>query len=233
MEQNKNYSWVPLPLVLLGLIALVIIANRQTNKKVVEPTEPTEETTPPTPTISTISTINTTQGGTIDLGNYQYVITEGDFTHLNDLTWGWSYGNPCGVEFFTEGIVYGDLILSGDCFIRYGKLTVYGEVIYNGYTIDTSECTESDLVIEGTLTLNNENSEIFSYYPNPVNNIINIKGDNLKFLDVYDATAKKLFRYKLHPQSNIVNLNTLSAGMYFFTVTDDNGGSETKKIIKK
>lgn len=175
----------------------------------------------------------TPQGGTIDLGNYQYIITEGDFTHLNELPWGWSYGNPCGVEYFTEGWVYGNLEINGDCFIRYGKLTVYGEVIYNGFTIDATECAESELVIEETLTLNDENSEIFSYYPNPASNIINIKGNDLKTLDVYNATAKRIFRYDLYPQTNTIDISSLTAGIYFFTVRDNNGGSETKRIIKK
>lgn len=171
-------------------------------------------------------------GGTTLVGEHQYIITQGDMTHLNDLPNNWSYGNECGEENFTEGWCYGNLDLKGDCYIRYGKLTVFGEVIYNGFTIDDTECPESQLVIEETLDLTERNSEIFSYYPNPVSDIINIDGPNLKTLDVFNIEARRVLTIELTNQINRLDISGLSSGTYLFRVTNTEGGTETKRIIK-
>lgn len=178
------------------------------------------------------TTFTPVQGGTTHLGNHQYIVTQGDFTHLNDLPEKWSYGNPCGEDFFIEGWVYDDLLLKDDVTIYNGKLTVYGDVIYNGFNIFL-ECPNSELILEEILVLDDKNSDIFSYYPNPASDLINIKGSGLKSLDVYDTNAKTLMKMDLTTDFIQVHISEWESGLYFFTVRNDNGGSETKKIIKK
>lgn len=62
----------------------------------------------------------------------------------------------------------------------------------------------------------------FSFYPNPLKDVLQIKGDitKLKLLQVYDATGKIILQQAV-TGSNI-NLKDLTAGVYTARLTGDN-----------
>lgn len=72
-----------------------------------------------------------------------------------------------------------------------------------------------------------------SYYPNPVENILNIQaGENITDLMVYDLTGKQVFMEKLNFKSGAVNLSQLNSGVYVVKMIVK-GEIKTFKIIKK
>ena len=73
------------------------------------------------------------------------------------------------------------------------------------------------------------NTTDFKIYPNPVNNILNIKSVNQVNSIIYDITGKKV----LESNSKNINLRLLSAGIYIIKITDlVNNISKSMKIIK-
>ena len=85
------------------------------------------------------------------------------------------------------------------------------------------------------LDLDVVNHTEFSVFPNPVQN-------QLKFLtqeglsenasiEIFNALGQSVFQAKM-PNSNVLDVSTLSSGMYFVKVSDGNQ-SATKKILKQ
>ncbi len=103
--------------------------------------------------------------------NSQTVIVNGDFTEAydnlpNDVT----IGNNCEVNNFMSLYYNGDLLVKGDIYIKNAIVTVYGAIDFNGYNIYW-ECDNSDLIQEPTLSVNVEEINDFSVYPNPTNGL--------------------------------------------------------------
>ena len=76
--------------------------------------------------------------------------------------------------------------------------------------------------------------EDINIYPNPVNNILNIKFSKTGSykISIFDILGKKLYGLKINNSSdNTVDLSNLESGVYFVTITGDLNYS--KKIIKK
>jgi hypothetical protein len=78
------------------------------------------------------------------------------------------------------------------------------------------------------------NSNIFSVYPNPANNQINVK-TNAKLLGsvyiVYDNTGKLVLTGKINSENTVIELGNLSDGIYLFSVGENL--KQTFKVIKE
>ena len=93
---------------------------------------------------------------------------------------------------------------------------------------NTSTLTQTVSTCTGTNEILTSNA-VFSIYPNPTDGIIVIKQNTL-FYDVYiynslGVLVKKLYT---HNELNEIDLNDLSAGIYFIKI-----GNHTNKILKK
>ncbi|MBA3663829.1 MAG: T9SS type A sorting domain-containing protein [Bacteroidetes bacterium] len=79
----------------------------------------------------------------------------------------------------------------------------------------------------------NFKGELFSVYPNPCSGTLSIKQTNehqIQAIELSEATGKKIFiKEKVQGQ---IDLSFLSPGMYFLRITNSEGASEVKKIIK-
>jgi len=108
----------------------------------------------------------------------------------NTLPSGWTLGNSCGVEYYTEAQQEGDLILKEDCFIRNAKLIVTGQIIYNGYTI-TLECDNSELI---ELRLSSKEIELKKpiLYPNPTKDKFYINTKERYKTEIYNLKGQKV-----------------------------------------
>ena len=77
-------------------------------------------------------------------------------------------------------------------------------------------------------------SNIFSVYPNPVNNQINVKTD-AKLLGsvyiVYDNTGKLVLTGKINSENTVIELGDLSNGVYLFSVGENL--KQTFKVVKE
>jgi hypothetical protein len=87
----------------------------------------------------------------------------------------------------------------------------------------------------GTVGINeNSSSNVFSVYPNPANNQINVKTDS-KLLGsvyiVYDNTGKLVLTGKINSENTVIELGNLSGGIYLFSVGENL--KQSFKIIKE
>ena len=87
----------------------------------------------------------------------------------------------------------------------------------------------------GTLGINESNSNnVFSVYPNPTNNQINVKTD-VKLLGsvyiVYDNTGKLVLTGKINSENTVIELVNLSDGIYLFSVGENL--KQTFKVVKE
>ncbi|MEO5777835.1 MAG: FG-GAP-like repeat-containing protein [Flavobacterium sp.] len=93
------------------------------------------------------------------------------------------------------------------------------------------------MVVEGTtLAVNSFNNGVFSIYPNPAKNVVNIQlNDNLsvtlKSALVYDLTGKLVLQTNQLNQP--INVEKLTTGTYILSVSDTENRSYTQKFIKE
>lgn len=93
------------------------------------------------------------------------------------------------------------------------------------------------LVVEGaTLAINSFNNGVFSIYPNPAKNVVNIQlKDNLnvtlKSVAVYDLTGKIVLQTSELNQP--INVEKLAIGTYILSISDTENRSYTQKFIKE
>ena len=93
------------------------------------------------------------------------------------------------------------------------------------------------LVVEGsTLAVNSFNNGVFSVYPNPAKNVVNIQlKDNLsvtlKSASVYDLTGKVVLETSELNQP--INVEKLSTGTYIMSISDTNNKNYSQKFIKE
>ena len=93
-------------------------------------------------------------------------------------------------------------------------------------------------VIEGSATLGNNSFEnfVFTMYPNPVKNTINISintANPVEFIsaEIYDLTGRRVQTSLVKNQS--VNVDLLSTGTYILKLTDSNNENYSQKFIKE
>ncbi len=94
----------------------------------------------------------------------------------------------------------------------------------SSFNIDNIEIKPLD-----DLSINNQQKNIVSIFPNPTSDFINIKTENkVESVEIFDYSGKLLLQQK----SKKINIQHLNQGNYLLKITTDKG-SLTKKIIKK
>ena len=123
-----------------------------------------------------------------------------------------------------------------------GQATIIDQVIikWPSGIIDTINIVNPNqnlLVVEGsTLAINSFNNGVFSIYPNPAKNVVNIKLQNnstvtLKSALIYDLNGKVV--YTTNDLNQPINIENLAKGTYILSVSDAIGKSYPQKFIKK
>lgn len=123
-----------------------------------------------------------------------------------------------------------------------GQATIINQIIirWPSGIIDTINDVASNrnvLVVEGsTLAINSFDNGVFSIYPNPAKNIINIELQNnlsvlLKSASVYDLTGKVVLT--TNDLTQPINVEKLASGTYILSISDTSGKSYTQKFIKE
>lgn len=72
-------------------------------------------------------------------------------------------------------------------------------------------------------------------YPNPVRDEINIKIYNSKseyYIEIFDITGKKMHQGKLQKNQSKINVNELTNGIYYLSISNKSGNKYTSKFIK-
>jgi len=123
-----------------------------------------------------------------------------------------------------------------------GQATTIDQVVikWPSGIIDTISGVNSNqnlLVVEGsTLALNSFNNGVFSIYPNPAKNVVNIQLQNnlnvtLKSALIYDLNGKVV--YTTNDLNQPINVEKLAKGTYILSVSDSTGKSYPQKFIKE
>ena len=85
---------------------------------------------------------------------------------------------------------------------------------------------------EGSLGAEDFNADVFSVYPNPVVNTLNINSaDAVQNVTVYDVLGKVVMNLNPGVVSPSLDMSALSSGAYIVNVTI-NGTSKSVKVIK-
>lgn len=89
-----------------------------------------------------------------------------------------------------------------------------------------------NITVNGILGLGDNNQDIFSIYPNPANDFVNITSQNSgnKNVVVYDVLGKQVINTTI--SSDRLNISELTSGIYMMTISQ-NGISSTKKLVVK
>lgn len=107
---------------------------------------------------------------------------------------------------------------------------------YPGTGINPNTQADGVMTISGScdsLGVNDLSSFDFTYYPNPVKDILNISSQKaIQSVEIFNLSGQRIV-HNSKVQNNQLNLTELSTGTYIFRVTLENGQVETFKIIKK
>jgi len=104
---------------------------------------------------------------------------------------------------------------------------------------NSGSCTDTSNV--AVLTINNNvgihemaQHNLFSVFPNPAHNIINVKADHKligSVFTIYDNTGKAVQSGKINAANTTIELSNLSGGVYLFSIGDNM--KQTFKLIKE
>ena len=78
-------------------------------------------------------------------------------------------------------------------------------------------------------SVDENNVASFEVYPNPMNNTLYINGD-VQDVTIFNAVGQQVLFVE---SRNEINVEDLSEGLYFVKISDKNGNSMVKKIVKK
>ena len=69
-------------------------------------------------------------------------------------------------------------------------------------------------------------------YPNPANDVIFVKGEELQFVEIYNSIGQKVISKNIS-DSESIDIADITSGMYFVQILDKKGNISTTKIIKR
>ena len=80
----------------------------------------------------------------------------------------------------------------------------------------------------------NNNSNLFAtLHPNPANSLVTIKGENLLQAEIINTLGQQVLSVQGKGNELCINLAALPAGVYFVTITNEEGRRCVRKVVKK
>jgi hypothetical protein len=112
---------------------------------------------------------------------------------------------------------------------------------YSAYPVYINDDNLVDIVItsteenkiawyeNGVLGINDNNKQTAILYPNPTNGILQINThQEISFIEIYNLVGQKVLETKSE-----IDISNLVSGVYFVIINNEDGYSETYKIIKE
>ena len=117
-----------------------------------------------------------------------------------------------------------------------------GDVLYGGWTTDAAG-NHRKLIMNMTIWLmggkvatgisDMPSDTQISLYPNPIDNILNVKCEELCTLEIFDISGQKVFETKVEGNYlKHMDVSTLYSGMYMYKMTGEKT-LNTGKLIKR
>jgi hypothetical protein len=110
--------------------------------------------------------------------------------------------------------------------INTGTFGTFNDSLQVTYTIGGIDCFLGTDEIETSL--------VYSVYPNPVNDILNISiAENNTSISIFDIVGKNVSDMELVNGTNTLNIESLNPGVYFYSIKRNGTVIETKKLVIK
>lgn len=116
------------------------------------------------------------------------------------------------------------------------EVEVYSDFAYKGdrdselYIISSLGEQIVPIIDNYTIGLEENNALNVELYPNPVNNVLTVKGDNIVKVAIFNALGQEVVAVE---NRNEIDVTSLNNGLYFVRVTDVNGNVSVNKIVKE
>lgn len=116
------------------------------------------------------------------------------------------------------------------------EVEVYSDFAYKGdrdselYIISSLGEQIVPIIDNYTVGLEENNALKVELYPNPVNNVLTVKGDNIVKVAIFNALGQEVVAVE---NRNEIDVTSLNNGLYFVRVTDVNGNVSVNKIVKE
>ena len=116
------------------------------------------------------------------------------------------------------------------------EVEVYCDFAYKGdrdselYIISSLGEQIVPIIDNYTVGLEENNALNVELYPNPVNNVLTVKGDNIVKVAIFNALGQEIVTVE---NRNEIDVTSLNNGLYFVRVTDVNGNVSVNKIVKE
>ena len=103
-------------------------------------------------------------------------------------------------------------------------------------TTDGNVCWIDDIIFPGnTMVLSVENVVVdtdVTVYPNPANDVINVKGEDIQYVEIYNSIGLKVLDKNVN-DSESIDIANFTSGIYFVRTVDNKGNVSTTKIVKR
>ncbi|AFL81939.1 hypothetical protein Aeqsu_2482 [Aequorivita sublithincola DSM 14238] len=137
--------------------------------------------------------------------------------YLNDGTGNFNFQQTLVSNFRSASSVM------ADDFNNDGKI----DILASAYAADEIIWFEN----RGPLSIEENEKNLFTLYPNPTDGLLNIKSiTKIAEITIHNNLGQLLFTSE---KTNQVDISTLNEGIYFVKIKDENGQTETKKVVKK
>jgi hypothetical protein len=60
-------------------------------------------------------------------------------------------------------------------------------------------------------------------YPNPTNNMLNVEGEGMSSIEVYNAVGQRVMKQEVNGNKAQVNTQSLNSGVYFIRIIANDG----------
>ena len=85
------------------------------------------------------------------------------------------------------------------------------------------------VMYDGEVDLEEINFASTEVYPNPMNDVLYIDGDDVVNVTIFNSVGQQVMSVE---NKNVVDVSSLNNGLYFVRLVDDKGNILLKKVIK-
>ena len=116
-----------------------------------------------------------------------------------------------------------------------GNITMSGGTLYFAVTPYFSGMSGTYLLeihINGGIGVDEEFATSLILYPNPVKDLLHVKGGNLRQYDIFSVDGKLIRLSRTNNNEDIIDFSGLESGIYMVRITSDTD-VVTRRIIKE